>query len=368
MRVWTTKGIWIVLGVWLVFFSCQSEKKKEVKEESTSGLTPVKVIKVKKDRISEKLFYTGVIQPWEKINITPEIGGKIAKIYVEEGEKVKKGQLLAELETRSLRLQMEQAKASLAVAKANFKDAQRNLERMERLVKEKAVSTQQYEKVKLAYDSAGANLEQAKAAFRLAQYNLEVSQMKAPFNGVVASLNAEEGDVINPMMGGFSPQSGVLTLMDFSRIKINVDTSYQNVIRIHKGQSALLKVEGLEEEVRGEVSMVGMTANPESKKFKVEIEAHNPDLELRPNTFGEVIIEISTRPQALVIPQKAILENKYVFLAEDNRAKREEVVLGLQNSEMVEVVKGLQEGDLVIVEGNYGLVEGALIEIKEVVE
>lgn len=360
-----------IVSLFLLFFlfSCrQSDKEEEVKEESF-GATPVKVFKVSKQKISEKLNFTGLIEPRKKVTVTPDIAGKVAKIYVEEGDKVREGQLLAELDTRATRLQLEQAEAALAVAEANHKDAKRNMERMERLSKEKAVSDQQYEKIRLAYEAADAQLQQAKAAVNLARHQLDVSMMKAPFSGVIASKNAEVGDVINPMMGGFSPTSGVLTLMDFSQVEIEIEVSPNDIVRIKRGQVAHLKVSALPDKVfEGRVTIVNLTADPLTKKFKVEVRINNPDLILRPNTFGEVTIEVSTHEEALVVPQVAILEDQFVFLARETTAVRREVTLGLQNAELVEVVNGVTEGDLVIVEGNYGLEDGSEIEIKEVKE
>ncbi len=360
-------------GMALLFLSiiaCSTPAADEGKKDESYGAAPVKVYRVQRQKISEKLFYTGVIQAMNKINVTPDIGGKIAKIHVEEGDRVQKGQLLAELDTRAVRLQLDQAQAALAVAEANYNDAQKNMERMERLKKEDAASDQQYEKVKLAYEAADAQLKQARAAVNLARYNLDVSLMKAPFSGVVASKNAEVGEVINPMMGGFSPTSGVLTLMDFSRVKIEIDATQQDIVRIKKGQPAQLRVTAMPDRIfQGRVSMVNITADPVSKKFKVEVTVDNPDLALRPNTFGEVSLEVSTHEHALVIPQKAVLENKYAFrVKDDNTVERVELSLGLQNSDRIEVINGLKEGDLVVVEGNFGLEDGTQIEIREVIE
>lgn len=369
MKRITVVIVFISLLLFFLLFSCRQPSQKEGAEEESFGAAPVKVFKVRRQKISEKLHYTGVIQAWKTINITPDVGGKISKIYVEEGDMVKEGKLLAELDTRAIRLQLEQAEAALAVADANYKDAQRNMERMERLKGEKAVSDQQYEKVRLAYEASEAQLQQAKAALNLVRHSLDVSLMRAPFSGVVASKNAEVGDVINPMMGGFSPASGVLTLMDFSWVKIEIDVSPQEIVRIKKGQPALLRVEAYPDRVfRGEIAVINLTADPLSKKFKVEARVNNRDLALRPNTFGEVTLEVSTHEDALVIPQKAVLENRIVFLARENRAERKEVTLSLQNAELVEVLSGVEEGDLVIVEGNYGLEDGAQIETKEVIE
>ena len=339
-------------------------------QAETFGAAPVKVFKVRRERITEKITYTGTLEALTKINITPEVGGKIARIHVQEGDRVAQGQLLAELETESIRLQLRQAEAGVAVAEASHADALRNKERMDRLIKESAVSEMQREKIQLAYDAAAAQLEQARAGLNLARHALDVSIMKAPFAGVVASKNAEVGDVINPMMGGFGGGAGgVLTLMDYSRIKVNVAISPQDIGRIQKGQEAVLRVGAIPgRDFRGAVRVVNLTADPLNKKFGVEVVIDNPDAALRPGTFGDLVFEVQSHENALVIPQKAILENTYVFIVEGGKAVKKNVALGLQNTTMVEVLDGLAEGALVVVEGNFGLEEGAAVQVLEEVK
>jgi RND family efflux transporter MFP subunit len=356
------------LAVGMVFsalFACQGAKKEETAKPDAFGATPVKVFRVVRQKISEKLTYTGTLEAWNKINITPEVGGKIALIHVQEGDRVAKGQLLAELETESIRLQLKQAKAGVAVAEAAYADALRNKERMDRLIKENAISEMQREKIQLAYEAAAAQLEQARAGLNLAQHALDVSIMRAPFAGVVASKNAEVGDVINPMMGGFGGGAGgVLTLMDYSKVKLAAAVSSEAISRIRKGQEAVLRVDSLPgREFRGAVRVVNLTADPLSKKFGVEVVIDNPDGALRPGTFGDLVFEVQSHENALAVPQAAILENAYVFLAEGGKAVRKNVALGIQNTTMIEVLDGLAEGDAVIVEGNFGLEEGAAVEV-----
>ena len=365
-----TKRLRTVLMIILAFAvlsSCKPKPKSGAKGQAqTFGAAPVKVFKAVRQRISEKLFYTGTIEARQKINLTPDVGGKIARILVNEGDRVSKGQVLAELDVEAITLQLRQAEAGLAVAQASFNNARTNLERMERLSKEKAVSDQQYEQVKLAYDSAKAQLDQAQAAVNLAQHSVDVSILKAPFSGVIASKNAEVGDVINPMMGGFSPGSagGVLTLVDFSRIKIKVDISGTDIARIQKGQTAILRVPTIPgQEFKGTVQVVNLAADPQTKKFGIEVDLDNPDQVLRPGTFGEIVIEVHSHENTLVVPQKAVLENKYIFIAQNGKATKKEVTLGLQNTTMVEVSSGLAEGDLVIAEGSFGLEDGAPVEV-----
>jgi len=334
------------------------------------GAAPVRVFKVLRARITEKITYTGTVEAWNKINITPEVGGKIALIHVQAGDRVVRGQLLAELETDSIRLQLKQAEAGVAVAEASHADALRNKERMDRLIKESAVSEQQREKVQLGFDSAVAQLEQARAGLNLARHALDVSIMRAPFSGVIASKNAEVGDVINPMMGGFGGGAGgVLTLMDYSRVKLVVAVSSEDIGRIRKGQEAVLRAGSFPgRDFRGSVNVVNLTADPLSKKFGVEVVIANGDGALRPGTFGDLVFEVQSHENALVVPQTAILENAYVFVVDGGKAAKKTVALGIQNTTMVEILDGLAEGDAVVVEGNFGLEEGAAVQVLEEVK
>lgn len=355
-------------AIFLFLVSCQKPVEKKATDDSLKA-APVKVYKVKKQRISEKITYTATLEAWKRQAVTPDISGKVARIYVNEGERVKQGQLLAELDTRSIKLQLEQAEAALAMARANFDDASRNLERMERLYQEKAVSDQQYEKVRLAFEAAKAQKDQAEAAVNLAKHALDVSIMRAPFSGVIAAKNLEEGDVINPMMGGFSASAGVLTLVDYSKIKVRFDVSPADASRLARGQKVYLESSDLPgRQFEGEVTVVNTSADPQTKKFRVEALIDNPDLTLKPGTFGRVILEVSTRENSLAVPQKAILENSYVMVVENNKAVKKAITTGLKNTDLIEITSGLNEGELVIVEGNFGLMDGSPVEVEGEVE
>lgn len=359
------KAQYVVYGIiFLLLVSCQKPAQKATAADEFS-VAPVKVYKVKKQKVSEKLVYTATLEAWKRQTITPDISGKVARIYVNEGDRVKKGQLLAELDTQSTRLQLAQAEAALAMARASFEDASRNLERMERLYQEKAVSEQQYEKVRLAYEAARAQKDQAEAAVNLARHALDVSIMRAPFAGIIAAKNLEEGDIINPMMGGLSASAGVLTLVDYSRIKVRFEVSPADALRLARGQKVYVESLSLPgQQFEGQVTVVNTSADPQTKKFRAEALISNPDLVLKPGLFGRIILEVSTRENSLAVPQKAILENSYVLVVEGNKAVRRNVTTGLKNSDLVEITSGLNEGDLVIVEGNFGLADGSPVEVE----
>jgi RND family efflux transporter MFP subunit len=355
----------------LTVAACKKEAATPGAEAAAFGAAPVKIFKAARERITEKITYTGTLEALDKINITPETGGKIARIHVEPGDRVAKGQLLAELETESIRLQLKQAEAGVAVAEASYNDALKNKERMDRLLKESAVSAQQSEKIQLAFDAAAAQLEQARAGLNLAKYALDQSLMKAPFAGIIASKNAEVGDVINPMMGGAygGGAGGVLTLMNYATIKLAVAVSSEDIGRIRKGQEAVLRIGAFPgRDFRGVVRVVNLAADPQNKKFEVEVHVDNPDAVLRPGTFGDLVFEVQSHENALVVPQAAVLENSYIFVVEGGKAVRKNVTLGIENTTMVEILSGLADGESVIAEGNYGLEEGAPVQVLEEVK
>jgi RND family efflux transporter MFP subunit len=358
-------GVLAAAALAFVWTGCGGNTDEATQATAVNAI-PVKASPATRQTIRETLSYTGTVEAGRKINITPEMGGKVARILVEEGQRVAEGDLLAELDASAIELQLKQAEAALAVAEANLANAARNKERMDRLKAEKAVSDIQYEQVKLADDAARAQVDQARAAVNLARHGLDVSRMRAPFAGLVASKNAQVGDVVNPMMGGFGASGSVLTLVDDFRIKVIVEVSPADIGRLARGGPAMIRVSnGETAEAGGRITVVNSVADPMSKKFRVEVSAPNPGLALRPGTFGTVLFEVGVRENVLAVPLRAVIDDKYVFIVVGGKAVRREVALGLRNSESVEVLSGLSEGDRVIVEGAFGLADGIAVAIAE---
>jgi RND family efflux transporter MFP subunit len=357
----------ILLALALALPACKPAAKAAAgAAEAAPVATAVTAVAAARQTVSEKLTYTGTLEPWRKIGIAPESGGKIARILVEEGQRVGAGQVLAELDTETVRLQLAQAEAGLAVAQANLQNAVKTKERMDRLMAQKAISDQQYEQAKLGFDAAQAQTAQAQAGVNMARHALETATMKAPWPGLVAAKNAQVGDFINPMMGGYGAAAGVVTLADDSRIKVVVEVTSGDVGRLQRGRPAVLRVSnGETTDHAGTVSVVNQSADPLSKKFRVEVEVPNYGAKLRTGVFGTVLFDVQSHQNALAVPQKAVLDGKYVFVAENGKAAKREVTLGLRNTTMIEVLDGLKEGDMVIVEGAFGLIEGAPVEIKK---
>jgi RND family efflux transporter MFP subunit len=340
------------------------------KEENKKGITIKKPISVQVQKVIRGVFcdslsYKGTVLPWKKAAIGPDASGRIFKIYKKQGDMVKKGELIAELDTTTLKLQLNQAEAGLAVANASYKDAKLNYKRMKALYEKEAISKMQFEKAELNLESADTQRKSAEATKNMLKHTLSKSYMRAPFNGIITSKNMEEEDMINPNMGR---SSGVLTLMDLKKVKISLNIASEDIEKIKIGQHCKINVSSLQDEVfEGEVYSKNLAADPRSKTFKVEVKVKNPEIKIKAGVFADVQIEIFRKENILLVPVSAILyENNesYVVLFNNGKAKMKNVKTGVSNESIVEITEGLSEGQVVVYNGNYDLKEGALIKIE----
>ncbi len=343
----------------LALAHCGGKAEKNTGPQGGEVKFSVKTFPVKVEEIKRSLSFSGTVQAWKKMNIIPKISGKVKRIYVDEGESVRKGQLLAELDSEQAEIQLQQAKGALLAARANFQDARKNFLRAKKLLAQEAISKQQFEKAQLAFQAAKGQLKQAEAAVKLAEFVINSSKLTAPFSGIITNKLKEEGDFVNPGMGGFGGSPGILVLMDFSRVKVYVDVPSSKIDLITKGSPAI--VVWRDRTFKGKVFSVSQAADPTSKTFRVGVEAENPGLLLKPGT--DVLVRIIyRRKKALAIPARAIVEGNFAFVVDKGVARKRRLRLGLAGDRFVEVVEGVSRGEKVVVEGLFGLYDGAKVE------
>ncbi|MCD6297447.1 MAG: efflux RND transporter periplasmic adaptor subunit [Deltaproteobacteria bacterium] len=349
----------------LFLFSCGQTQEQDVKEMSESMAVPVRVVTVESLSISHVISYTGNIEPWKEVNIVPNIAGKVASINVKEGDHVKKGQLLAKLDTESFKLGLEQAKAGLGVAEAAFADAEKDWNRMKVLIEDNTISQIQYDKAELGYNSAKAGLQQAKAAVDLMEYNLRVAVMRAPFDGIVTNKHMNEDETINPMMPG---GPGVVTMMDFSKVKIKALASDIDLPYLKPGLKVQVQVDTYPDETfEGTVFVVNPAAARQSRLFEIQLQIPNPELKLRPGMFARIEVIAEERNDVSTLPLSAIISpesDSYVFVVNGGKAERRNVILGISEDETVEIISGLQIGETVVNVGQAMLEDGTPVVIK----
>ncbi len=348
----------IISFILLFSYSCKKNKNIKVKKRENIAFK-VSTEKAKIGNISEYIEYAGIVESFKKINVLPEIAGRIKKMYKNIGDRVKKGDLIFELEDTIYKSQYEQAKAGLEAAKISFEDAKKNMERMTAVYKKNGVSKAQYEQAVSAFKLAKSNLERAKAAYKMASFQYNSTKIRAPFSGVITGKLKEEGDFINPSMGGFSQGTGVYVLEDYSKIYVNVNIPNSDSNLIKRGEIADI-VSG-KDILKGKVYTINEKTDPMSSSISIKIIADNSEGKVLPGNIVKVRIHHKWKNNTLIIPTRAILENNIVFVKKGNIVREKRVKIGLSNPFHTEIISGINEGDYVVVKGNYGLFDKAKV-------
>jgi RND family efflux transporter MFP subunit len=343
----------------LVFALSFCSKKSEVADLQQKPLL-VKAELPQKGTLTKFFNYKGTVSAWKTANIVPDASGRIGRILKKQGDRVSQGELLATLDMTALELMQKQARAAMAVAQTAFQNARLNAERMKKMLENKAISQMQYENSQLALDAADTQMKSASANLDLVDYTAKNAYMKAPFPGIIAARNMEEGDMINPMMG---MGQSILTLMDLSKVKIAVDVPAEEVEKILIGQKCLVKISSrADEEFTGEVYSKNLAADPLSKTFKVEVKIDNPEMKIKAGVYADISIEYVRKENVYLLPFSALLAgDKEVMVDENGVARKRAVTIGLKNGSRFEVLAGVRPDELVLTEGNYDLKDGTAI-------
>jgi len=347
-----------LLLVFVITLSFCAKKKEAVGLQQKPLL--VKVELPQKGTLAKYFNYKGTVSAWKTANIAPDASGRVGRILKKQGDKVAQGELLATLDMTSLELMQKQARAAMAVAQTAYQNAKLNEERMKKMLENKAISSMQYENTKLALDAADTQAKSAKANLDLVDYTAKNAYMKAPFAGIIAAKNMEEGDMINPMMG---MGQSILTLMDLSKVKVTVDAPAEEIERIRIGQKCLVKISSRPGETfSGEVFSKNLAADPLSKTFKVEVKIDNPEMKIKAGVYADISIEYVHKENVYLLPLSALLAgDKEVMVNENGVAHKRAIGIGLKNGKNFEVTSGVRPDELVIIEGNYDLKEGTAV-------
>jgi len=394
-----------VLGVAsLVFLSTSigCNKGKTEAENKGEGQTavPVEVITVERRDVISYVAATGSISPKQESNVGPRISGRIEKVYADEGDEVKEGEVLIKLEQEELKIaknqaeaalkvaqanlnkvlagtreeEIQQAEAGLAQAKANVEDAEVNFLRLKILFETHTVAKKTFDNAETVYKVAQAqyeaamerlkmakkgptkeDIEIARAQVRQAEVVLQMAKQKlkdsitvAPFSGVVVGKFKNEGEYVTS-----TPATEVLHLVDISRVKVEGSIPEYEMASVSVGQEAEVKVDAYPDRVF---------------KGEVKIEIPNGDYSLKGGMFARVSI-IKGKRKALVIPREAVMRQEGVWLyhvivaGDTKRAERRVIKPIFTPFGYVEVEEGLKEGEKVVVKGQAALEGGEPLEI-----
>lgn len=297
----------------------------------------------------------GDVRTKQNVLIYPEMAGTLVRVYVKEGQRVHKGQLLATIDDGGLSSQLAQLKTQEALGRTTF-------ERQKRLWEQNIGSEIQFLQAKATYEAQ-------EAAVRQLESQLAKSEIRAPFDGVIDDVIRDQGNVVSP-----GPNSEVFRIVNLSDMYIAVDVPEAHLPQVTKGKEVKVFFPVLGDSIRTEVRQTGNFINPNNRSFSVEVPVPNPKGDIKPNLTARVMINDYSDPNAILIPQSIISENaegqQYVFLvtgdstALEGVAEKQVILTGKTQGDFVEVLSGIQAGDQIIDEGARTVKPGQKVKIK----
>lgn len=319
--------------------------KKDDKKKVREGV-PVKVSAVETGEISEHVLYSATVEAEATVDIYAQASGLVRRILVEEGTKVSEGQVLVELVDDELKL--DEAEARLAHQKV---EAQ--LIRKAELYNRKLLAKEEYEDLRMS-------VEQSKIRWERARLALHHAHVRAPVDGVISQRLVKIGDRVG--------QSAKLyEIVNLSRLIAYVHVPGQGMQNLSIGQRALVTTDFLpDSKFEGRILRISPVVDPGSGTFKVTLELDAGDRRLRPGMFVNAHIVTATHMQAVLVPKRAVVYDDgmpHVFVVSDSTAQKVRFNIGFDDTEHVEVISGVDEGDLIVVVGQNGLKDKAKVRI-----
>lgn len=306
---------------------------------------------VKADVFNRYIDLQAVVEPNDIVNASSELGGRIVRLAVKEGQNVKKGQLIATMDAESLEKQKEEVLKALDLANDVY-------ERQKRLWEQNIGSEVQYLQAK-------NTKERTEKSLQTLETQLKKRNVYAPINGIVDMLLMKEGEMT-------APGTPVVRLLNVSKVKVVADVPESYLGKIKTGDPISLSFPALGKEMKQRVSQLGRTIDPANRTFKMEVWIDNPDGSLKPNLLSIVKVNDLTIKDAVSISvdlvQQEVNGRKYVYVIQESgdvlTAAKKYIETGESADGKVVVTSGLNKGDKIIVKGARTVSDGTILKIE----
>jgi RND family efflux transporter MFP subunit len=329
---------------------------------------------------------TGYVVPQRKASVGSKATGRLEWLGVQEGSRVNEGEVIALLENRDVNALLNQARANVAVARANLqqgqaelRNAELELNRSRELVEQKFLSRSAYDQARARYDRALAAVTGFKAAIGVAEANrrnaevaVEQTVIRAPFDGVVLTKNANVGDVITTFSAAVDTKGAVVTMADMSTLEVEADVSESNLQKVKVGQPVEIQLDALpDQRFRGEVSRIVPTVDRAKATVLVKVKFIERDDRVLPEmsakvTFLERRLSDDERAARTAVPPSSLVTRggeTAVFVLEGDHVRRTRVETGATLGEVIEVTSGVEPGQKVVLKPAQNLADGAEVKV-----
>ncbi len=392
----------------------ESPKVDTVASEATAAPVPVSIASVEVREVQRRVSVVGSLHGFERITITPKVEGRVQTIHFDVGDRIPPGKTLLELDPTDYQLSVEEAKQglnrelsqldlqqpppdnfdieqlpSVESARLLLKNAQQKFERQKTLVGQSASSGQAFEQAETDLKVAEASLRQARinakatlaavkhreSLLNQALQKLSETQVKSPKLGNQLQSNALEDFVVAKRMASVGemvrafPSTPVFELVLDDVLKLLVMIPERYMAQVSMGLEVEVTVEAYPNEIfKGKVARISPIVDPQSRSFEVEAHVLNPDHRLRHGGFAKANVVVGTADKAVTVPLEAITRFagvSKVFTVRDEKAQEVEIAIGTQGPGWVEVLGGLQAGDVVVTSGQSKLANGTRVTVRE---
>lgn len=360
------KSILVTFSVFILGVSLSACTSEQHKKESNSEAVPVTVGRVQRVQDRETVSVSGTVStPNSPAQVCFLVSGKVLFVGPREGEYVKKGQVLASIETTDYRLPLAAAKAQADQARIGYERAEDEFQRMKMLYDSKSLAPNDFQKYKAAYDSAMQQYEQAVASEKLSRKRLTDGTLCAPASGYIAKRSVEPGDTASPGRPVFE-----IVQMDPLEVSAGVPETDVHLVRI--GQKADITVPAIPGKLfQGTVRVINVSADPNTRTYMTRISVANREHELRVGMVaeatirGDKMLSMATLPGDVVVRDPQGATQVYIYFPDQKRVYAKRVEIGAAVNKNVEIKSGLSGNELIVLAGQSKLRNGMTVSATE---
>jgi RND family efflux transporter MFP subunit len=321
------------------------------------------------------LTASGYVVARRKAAVASKGTGTLVFLGVEEGDKVKKGQIIARLDDSDVRAALQRSRENLRMAEADLNDAKLSAERLKILLKEGMVAQAEYDTAEARYKRVVASIDAARFAVREAEVAVENMRIVAPFDGTVLKKNADVGEIVAPLAGAASSKAAVVTIADMSSLEVEADVSEANITRVSPEQECEITLDAYpQQRYPGLVTKIVPTADRAKATVLVKIRFKSYDQRVLPEMGAKITflapgssVATTSSQAVLTLPAAAVASNngrQVVFQIKDDRAVAVPVSTGQRLGNLIEIKDGLKEGDKVIAKVDDNIHHGSKVFVK----
>lgn len=351
----TTKRLIIGMGFLIVLLALAYPKVKPLllsdasgaPQQGNSSALKVDGVVIKHGSVQDKIFTTGTIMANEEVELRSEVSGKITGIYLEEGSRVKKDQLLLKINDSELQAQLTRAQYRLDLATERES-------RQKKLLEKGGISQEDY-------DATLNEVNVLKSEVALIKAQIEKTEIRAPFDGRVGLKYVSEGSYI-------SPSTRIASLQDINPVKIDFSIPERYVNTVEVDDRVTFSVQGTDESFQGEIYAIEPKIESQTRTLQIRAKSDNQKELLVPGAFADLELILDTIDNALMIPTISLvpeLQGQKVYLYQQGTVAEQIVQTGIRTEQKVQIIEGLQPGDTVLTTGLLQVRTGMPVEINE---